>query len=627
MKRGALVKKVRLIFKTHLDIGFTDMAEKVKEKYFTHFITNAITTADYFRAKGGSFRYVWTVGAWLIREYLERANETQKMLLDNAIKQGDITWHALPFTMHCELMNTNLFLSALKISKELDQMYQHRTIAAKLTDVPGHTRGIIAPLVDTGIHLLHIGINPASAMPDVPPIFRWRDSHNKEILVVYQADYGQELCIDDTIFSIVMTGDNQGPHKPEQVEKILAQYPDCDIQSSTLDDLAAHLIPKWKEFPVITSEIGDSWIHGIGTDPWKVARFRELERFYAECGTFSNKSTFERRLLEVAEHTWGLCESVNYYSIRGWNDNDPNLQKKDARYFASSWAEQRALLTSAMAVLPENLKLEAQKRLKLLTPHRSRMRQKAATRIILENDFFTLIPDQHKGCLKSLVVKDKNLEFHNCGLFTYEKFSRMDYERFRRQYLRLPNEPWAIHDFTKPELPDRPHLTCAGFDSEMFVDKFRLVFVSKELGFFGHIETEFRLNGNRLEITLCWFDKVLSRLAQAAWVSFIQNTQPLYIKKLGELIEPQDVISKGGRALHAVQEVRYASGVSLISHDAPLLAPGKRSLLNFHNKLPQTKDGVHFNLYNNIWGTNFPMWFNDDMKFRFSIITGNADSI
>ncbi len=43
------------------------------------------------------------------------------------------------------------------------------------------------------------------------------------------------------------------------------------------------------------------------------------------------------------------------------------------------------------------------------------------------------------------------------------------------------------------------------------------------------------------------------------------------------------------------------------------------SLLDFHDRLPDMNGGLHFNLYNNVWGTNFPMWFNDDMTFRFII--------
>ncbi len=57
------MQKVRLIFKTHLDVGFTDTAENVRKKYFSCFIRNAVKTAEYFRKQNGAFRYVWTVGS------------------------------------------------------------------------------------------------------------------------------------------------------------------------------------------------------------------------------------------------------------------------------------------------------------------------------------------------------------------------------------------------------------------------------------------------------------------------------------------------------------------------------------------------------------------------------------
>ena len=34
------------------------------------------------------------------------------------------------------------------------------------------------------------------------------------------------------------------------------------------------------QFPVVEQEIGDSWIHGAGSDPHKIARFLALQRLY-----------------------------------------------------------------------------------------------------------------------------------------------------------------------------------------------------------------------------------------------------------------------------------------------------------------------------------------------------------
>jgi hypothetical protein len=46
---------------------------------------------------------------------------------------------------------------------------------------------------------------------------------------------------------------------------------------------------------------------------------------------------------------------------------------------------------------------------------------------------------------------------------------------------------------------------------------------------------------------------------------------------------------------------------------------GEPSLLNFNNRQPSLKKGMHFNLYNNVWGTNFRMWYDEDARFRFAL--------
>ncbi|MGO8034205.1 hypothetical protein ACC712_38675, partial [Rhizobium ruizarguesonis] len=53
--------------KTHLDIGFTDHAEKVRRQYHERFIQQAIETAKHFHAENPEEpKFIWTTGAWLI---------------------------------------------------------------------------------------------------------------------------------------------------------------------------------------------------------------------------------------------------------------------------------------------------------------------------------------------------------------------------------------------------------------------------------------------------------------------------------------------------------------------------------------------------------------------------------
>ena len=44
-------KRIHLVFKTHLDIGFTDHAAKVRPQYHERFIPQAIDTGEHFFAE------------------------------------------------------------------------------------------------------------------------------------------------------------------------------------------------------------------------------------------------------------------------------------------------------------------------------------------------------------------------------------------------------------------------------------------------------------------------------------------------------------------------------------------------------------------------------------------------
>ena len=60
-----VVKKVFVIHKTHLDIGFTDSAKEVLARYVDAFIPGAIETARVCN-RDGKRNFVWTVGSFRI---------------------------------------------------------------------------------------------------------------------------------------------------------------------------------------------------------------------------------------------------------------------------------------------------------------------------------------------------------------------------------------------------------------------------------------------------------------------------------------------------------------------------------------------------------------------------------
>jgi hypothetical protein len=78
-----------------------------------------------------------------------------------------------------------MIAGSLALSAALDRRFGAETTGAKMTDVPGHTRGLIAPLAAHGIQFLGVGVNSASRPAEVPGLFVWKDRGGATLIVMY----------------------------------------------------------------------------------------------------------------------------------------------------------------------------------------------------------------------------------------------------------------------------------------------------------------------------------------------------------------------------------------------------------------------------------------------------------
>src|SRR6516164_3951066 len=106
------VKRVLAVFKCHLDVGFTNTQTAVVHRYFDQYFPQAIRTANELR-QSVDRRYVWTTGSWLLYEYLEQAGPKDRKRMEQAISDGDIAWHALPFSWQTELLDRSMIAGSL----------------------------------------------------------------------------------------------------------------------------------------------------------------------------------------------------------------------------------------------------------------------------------------------------------------------------------------------------------------------------------------------------------------------------------------------------------------------------------------------------------------------------------
>lgn len=632
------MNEILIIFKTHLDVGFTDSAESIVDYYCDTYIPRAIETA--YELRDTHEQFIWTTGSWIISEYLSRKKGLEKQRMERAIEDGLICWHGLPFTTHTELMDENLFRHGISISKELDRCYQKNTIAAKMTDVPGHTVQMVPILAEYGIRFLHIGVNEACCPPEVPPLFRWKSPDGSEIIVMYNSGYGEFTMFADGQKAVwfAHTNDNLGPQSVQEVQELYAslrkEYPEAYIHGGNLDDLAELVLPEKSRLPVVTSEIGDTWIHGTGTDPRKIFCYRQLLQYAKTCNA-EEKAGIYKNLILIPEHTWGLDEKIYLSDHDAFRKDDfEKLRKmRKAQKMEASWKEQRDYIDRAVATLPVakqekvQMQMRGYKKAVELTDTWERMSDIAEA---IENVGWR-IRIQGNGAI-CLLEKD-GIQYADkenlLGLASYELFSDDDYNAYIRKYL-ISTPEWAIEDNKKIGLESAitEHIyelpLCKGVFRKGNQLLIKLQFSERVANSYGCpkiMEYIITCLEDRLVFDVAWYEKQACRCAEAIWFSMEPNCHLLSIQKLGRPVGVNNICSYGNRRMHAVDQFVNYDRVELCLHDSSLVSIGGESLLNFENLLPEELDHpnrLSLNLYNNIWGTNFPMWYDEDARFRFT---------
>lgn len=110
-------------------------------------------------------------------------------------------------------------------------------------------------------------------------------------------------------------GDNAGPWSRSDIEnhwqQLMKEFPGAKIMASSYDTFLGELDKVRSTLPVVTAEMGDTWIYGVPSDPLKNAQFRAANRLRESClaaghcdNSDSRIQNFTRLLLKVPEVRW-----------------------------------------------------------------------------------------------------------------------------------------------------------------------------------------------------------------------------------------------------------------------------------------------------------------------------------
>jgi hypothetical protein len=328
------VSEVIVVFKTHFDIGYTDMASNVVQRYRTTMIDDALKVVDQNRGLPPDQQFIWTLPGWPMAKILEdwtgQTSERKQRILQ-ALKNGRFVVHALPFTTHTELLEPEDLVRGLGFASRLARSVGLELPRdAKMTDVPCHSWIMPTLLKHAGIDFLHLGCNAASRSPDVPRLFLWEGADSSRVLTMYTAEsYGTGLAPPAdwpyrTWLALMHTGDNHGPPTPEEVRKLLEEakqkLPGVKVRIGRLSDFSDAILAEKANIPVIRGDMPDTWIHGPMSDPRGASTARNVRPLIAKteildtlmriwgCNNTDHSDTtaqaYEHSLL-YGEHTWG----------------------------------------------------------------------------------------------------------------------------------------------------------------------------------------------------------------------------------------------------------------------------------------------------------------------------------
>jgi len=432
-------------------------------------------------------------------------------------------------------------------------------------------------------------------------------------------------------------------------------FPNAKIDATSLTEIANAIEPYRTQLPVVTQEIGDSWIYGVASDPLKVARYREVARLrqsWIAQGKFRSGDATDVAMLHglilEPEHTWGT-DTKTWLDYDHYTPQDLTkmLDTKNYKTVAFSWEEKRKDLFDGIAALPAPLRSQAEQAVRNLDAKEPQMPGGAvvAAGQEIETPHFILKIDEKTGAIHRLRNKKSGRDWaspdHPLALFSYQTLSQQDYSEYRAKYLVMKSS-WALKDFGKPDIE---HF---GAKNQDWLPS--LVELREEKNAQGHrllarmeIHDPEALQSGRaafprkmymelllpdaepvVHLNFYWFQKAATRMPEALWLTFdpvVPSPQGWMLEKSGEPVSPFDVARGGGQQMHSVDtnfSYKDNNGSFIVEPlDAPLIAMGSKSPLNYSQDKPDLSSGMHCNLFNNAWGTNYVMWYGEDMRFRF----------
>jgi hypothetical protein len=374
--RWPKLEEVIVVSKTHFDIGYTDLASRVVERYRTSMADQALKLVDESRNLPAEEQFAWTLAGWPMSQVLWPSQTAERReRFAAAMRAGRLVPHALAFTTHTESLDLEDLTRGFRFSVEMAHLArQPLPTGCKMTDVPEHTRGLATVLANAGVKFFHLGCNDGCSPADVPGLYWWEGPDGSRVLTAFSPRYGSDLCPPagwphKTWLCMWMTYDNQGPPNTKMVEALFArakrELPGVRVHFGRLSDYADAILREKPDLPVVRKDTPDTWIFGIGSMPIetqlahatrpRIAALESLDTLLGAWGVPTKpvrpivRDAYENTLL-FGEHTWGP-DVARYASYSYGDEWKKKLAAGHYRFILEGFNQKRDYARKAAAMV------------------------------------------------------------------------------------------------------------------------------------------------------------------------------------------------------------------------------------------------------------------------------------
>lgn len=358
-------REIYLINHSHLDIGYTDVHEKVRDKHWRA-IDSALAYIDRSRQNPAGARFRWNVeGLWPLDAYLTMRSSADTARLLAAVRRGEVNISGPYANVLTGLAGNEELIHLLDYARGMRAANGVTVTTAQTSDIPGFTWGMVPALTQQGIRYLSSGPNympgpsqdgdrigrALQAWGDLP--FWWIGPSGRDSLLVMTAGRGYSwaggwpkgrITLEDAgVMSEYMDTLNERgyPYDIVQVRYAIGGdngFPDAQLADvvrewnerfvspklviATLPEMFAAMEQRYgAKLPRIRGDLTGYWEDGAVSSAREEAMNRASAARLVQAGTLASirgvtlpepdRKAAWRQVVLWDEHTWGADRSIS----------------------------------------------------------------------------------------------------------------------------------------------------------------------------------------------------------------------------------------------------------------------------------------------------------------------------